>query len=543
MSESPSGPEKPEPLGDVLQDLRDQGTLDSHGVLTIDPHKAAEKLRSFQVPRPAEYVLQAVGWAVTAGATRFCLTQKVSQRVIEHDGIAPDPDMLGLAATGQDLEGPQAAGRVGATLRWCLALGATEVRVECSDDRSGWGLVIDHDGVRELTGLPPGPKNRLTVNLPSSWTEWMPTLADVVGHGRNEENLLRQRCLRAPLAILVDGTRLQETPNPLSYYCLSARAYHDPDQPPLPIRPVLDTALFNQELTVPGLSGYLWVGSREAKQGWSTLHVIVAGVSYPFPTSTTVYGELRGPELRTDLSSECLIRDAAFDRLSQQVERQVEEMLVQLWLEGIARPNAPKRRLLATLAEVLPVLERTGRTLELDRLKARLKEEPGLPIPAEPAVEAGRSAFMQRLAYRPVVQRRDALLQLADEEEGGAVAAPIRLDTWLRVLELPRGTAELPDRLTWCERALRLAETVDFRAYPTLLERLRPHLTNEEDRARFQTKPAVCQSCRASEWLDLGTTPMASKTVMLQVAHRACLSCGRVEARVLDLLQARLDMA
>lgn len=87
-----------EPLdksGEILEELRGSGSLDSAGHFTIDFASAREKLRAHLLGDPHEYALKFVQVAVMSGATCVQVREENASTTLLHDGIPATAEQLG----------------------------------------------------------------------------------------------------------------------------------------------------------------------------------------------------------------------------------------------------------------------------------------------------------------------------------------------------------------------------------------------------------------------------------------------------------------
>ncbi|MCA9795794.1 MAG: hypothetical protein KC910_28500, partial [Candidatus Eremiobacteraeota bacterium] len=64
-----SGPtNQPDSIETMLGQYREAGSVDSEGRFTLDPRRARELLREFQLAQPEFYILHLLSYAVAAGA-------------------------------------------------------------------------------------------------------------------------------------------------------------------------------------------------------------------------------------------------------------------------------------------------------------------------------------------------------------------------------------------------------------------------------------------------------------------------------------------
>lgn len=137
---------------DILEDLRQDGQVESIGHFTLDAAKAREKLKRFQLQDPHHYVLQVVRSAVASGARRVDLRVDADDCWIEHDGHPPTEaglqglfnHLLRTANTPEE----RSLRALATGVNSALALEPAWIHLEAWDGRSGWTLRIDAEGER-----------------------------------------------------------------------------------------------------------------------------------------------------------------------------------------------------------------------------------------------------------------------------------------------------------------------------------------------------------------------------------------------------------
>ena len=78
----------------MIEDLKNEGKIDSSGRFTLDPQRASEKLARYRLSNPHAYILHLAAGAVAAGATRLTFSRSPGGLRFEHDGACPDFDQL-----------------------------------------------------------------------------------------------------------------------------------------------------------------------------------------------------------------------------------------------------------------------------------------------------------------------------------------------------------------------------------------------------------------------------------------------------------------
>ena len=122
-------------LEGVLGELRDEGALDSSGEFTLDPTKALEKMRKFQVQNPDQYILWLAAAAILGKATQMLVTRGVDRICVEFDGQEIQRGELELLLQDGAQQRPGRVGHLAFALTAALSMRPQEVIVESSDQR------------------------------------------------------------------------------------------------------------------------------------------------------------------------------------------------------------------------------------------------------------------------------------------------------------------------------------------------------------------------------------------------------------------------
>ena len=199
----------------LIQDLRSGGELDAQGGFTLDPQKAREKLRQFQLADPRSYVLLLVSAAVLSGATRVDFRIDADDLYVRFDGVftAADMDALYTSLFGSK-DDPSARPRqeLALALNAAMALEPAFARIE-SADTSGVGVRstirpdLPDEIDTEVQGLGPGTvvhiKDRFRTRNIVRFVQRF--------RGRIDEAVyLRERCRFSSVPITLDGRAISE---------------------------------------------------------------------------------------------------------------------------------------------------------------------------------------------------------------------------------------------------------------------------------------------------------------------------------------------
>ncbi|MCA9797529.1 MAG: hypothetical protein KC910_37210, partial [Candidatus Eremiobacteraeota bacterium] len=122
----------------LLAQLQQEGALDSQGFFTLDPSRARELLRHFQLARPEHYVLNLVSFLVGSGARGITVTTGPKRLTIRAVGAVVDATLLanplaGLFAHSQG----RALGELAIGVNSALGLPGATVVVRSWDGKIG----------------------------------------------------------------------------------------------------------------------------------------------------------------------------------------------------------------------------------------------------------------------------------------------------------------------------------------------------------------------------------------------------------------------
>jgi len=200
---------------DILEDLRQDGQVESTGHFTLDAAKAREKLKRFQLQDPHHYVLQVVRSAVASGARRVDLRVDADDCWIEHNGRPPTEaglqglfnHLLRTANTPEE----RSLRALATGVNSALALEPAWIDLQAWDGRIGWALRIDAEGEKvQPVQVPPGRPAGvwLHVRRRRSWQVLGRFLRGIVTM-HPEARAMRDHCRWCPAQIHVNGRLLE----------------------------------------------------------------------------------------------------------------------------------------------------------------------------------------------------------------------------------------------------------------------------------------------------------------------------------------------
>lgn len=402
-----------------MAQLAAEGTDHEEGFFTIDPVFARKKMSQFQLPHPGFFVLHLIQAAVLKDATSIEISSGRDIRVT-HDGrpfTVKELELLWSALfTPSEDPDSQALRHLAVGLNTALGLKPDEIRVLSTDGHRQAVLKVAPDATDELTEsksateLKPaaGPES------PTAWTEIEVrrfTSRKLPGGPRKIGDLVRDRAVYAPAAVIVDGERVSRGRRAAGCW-----------------------GLVQLEGPVKGFCGFAPALGQRAE-----LHLVQNGVRI-----CTHELEAAGPgflsimdtaDLKVDLSLSEVVRGPAYDALLAKVrmaepaaERQLcADLQGDLLAEGLAQQRRWAERLLKDrLARFTTV-----QTLQPDGAARYLAD-----APLWPAIDGTRislSTLIARLDSGRPVEFSDYSLQWLCIDEAEALNAEIDPATTLHV--------------------------------------------------------------------------------------------------------------
>ena len=321
-------------LHTYLDELRTQGSLDSHGSFTLDQARALEKLRRYQIDQPEAYALALVASAVAAGATRMDLECDSQRFYLSHNGRPFSRDELAtlfssLVVGGSDRRGAPArelATALNAISHWK----PRGVKVISSDVDHLVHLAMDSKQLQVREDPAGGFESyaqvvsRTSVEIVGLRRPLLSRLGSLASGALPEVKLLRQRCRLSPVPIYLGGELLnpaQPAEKPLAL-ALTAGARR------LPLR-FPDWVLVRSEEVCPDWEAALALVPGAASQ----VVVVLQGVSFELGGAELPAGVMAWihcDHLRKDLSQRQLVRDDSYEQLLTWVRETVQRLVLEL---------------------------------------------------------------------------------------------------------------------------------------------------------------------------------------------------------------------
>jgi hypothetical protein len=199
---------------ELISDLATEGTLVNEGGFTLDPTKALEKLRAFQLAEREAWVLFLVEAASLAGADAQIAFWAGEDLTVDFVGLPLSAKQLEsiVLAPFEDRRKLDGELRTVAELRRCLGLA---LNAALAIESQGLELVaVDADGQGHRLVLEPSGEARVEV-----WEAARPGVVVVRRHSQGMEglrqsvrelDLVRARCRHASFRVSCDGARISQ---------------------------------------------------------------------------------------------------------------------------------------------------------------------------------------------------------------------------------------------------------------------------------------------------------------------------------------------
>ena len=189
-------------VDDYLQLLVEEGSLDSHGRITLDPSKARQKLAESRFVHAAEGLLALIGAALLAGSQQIQVGYAGSCWEFVSDGQPPTPVQLkDLFQNLFDARQPLALRELALAINSLYPKHCQAVRIEVESSRYGWF----QGGEWRVDSLPCPPqppfRQKVIVNQAPAWKrpfQWLRSF----WRGWDEMKILQTRTRWSPRPVL-----------------------------------------------------------------------------------------------------------------------------------------------------------------------------------------------------------------------------------------------------------------------------------------------------------------------------------------------------
>ncbi|MBI3930268.1 MAG: hypothetical protein HY319_32325 [Armatimonadetes bacterium] len=309
----------------VLELFGDGGGFHSTGAFTIDPDRAREKLKRFQLADPHHYVLLLISGAVSGGATRIQIDNDADDCLLRFDGQPLQAFDLGnllpsLFALPSDRSWTRLR-ELSIGINTALGLGPRWIRMESWNGHQGLRCLFGPGG-RQLEKLssppwdPPIAENRIHVRDRFQWR----TVQRFLRGFRElppEARAVTERCRWCPVPLKVNGVRVDE---PVSFggswlaWCHRIGAH-----PQARLQAVRPGAIVEWE--EHGDHGYSCVIALGSGEG-GVLDLVVRGLSAPrrkVASRVPFRAVVSHPDLNRNVSQNDVVEDESYRRLEQEL--------------------------------------------------------------------------------------------------------------------------------------------------------------------------------------------------------------------------------
>lgn len=348
----------------MLGQYREAGSVDSEGRFTLDPRRARELLREFQLAQPEHYILHLLSYAVAAGAEHIEVGVGDQSVSLTHDGQLP---------TMAELESPfsallsndhqrQAPREFAIALNSLLANPDNDLRLTCPSAEGGWLAFYSpkEQRVEPLAKPPQGLRIEIFRSLPRSQ------------RAQVEIDVIRDHFKYCPADIRVNGRPITESVSPgpcTAWLELTA----EPGSPATRMRVAAAPADYHERKEhALRCSALISVGGER-----SGLQIVYLGRLYPMPLGWEFEGlelsigvTVATDRLKKDLSGGQLVEDKVLANLRRYLQQQTAWLLTRM--VG-ARPRIElSAGLLPALEWVVTCLSRAGQYEQAHHLQTIL---------------------------------------------------------------------------------------------------------------------------------------------------------------------------
>ncbi|MGE0487898.1 MAG: hypothetical protein AB7S38_01655 [Vulcanimicrobiota bacterium] len=337
---------------------------ESVGHFTLDPKKAREKMKKFQLTDPHRYVLMLAASAVV-GQTEFIRCHNdADDLILEYDGQAPSRSELenlfaSLFAGDEESREHLRLRLLAIGLNAALGLSPSTVTVDSWDGQAGHRLALTRtgEGVTRLAQCPwpdRQPMVRIHVRERVSWRTVGKFFSKLMGLPPEGKTML-MGCRFAPVEVTVNGrpaNGLPVLPPLLTWRAVNLEEHRRP--------PGTGQIISDQSLN----RALLWLPLEPPEQSriefvWNGIRVAEQHLSLPYAQVNAI---LECDALKLNVSQSDIVDDAAFRELMTWFRAHLKQMVLEL----------------AAQVGVAPELEAARRRLLLDAIGRAVRYEPNL---------------------------------------------------------------------------------------------------------------------------------------------------------------------
>ena len=349
-------------IDDLLEGLREEGARDSSGAFTVDLSRAAEKMRSFQLPNPHFYCLKWLQAAVLAQAARFIWRSDRSQVSVNIPGMALPLERLSALPSLLFESGVTAAERhMAAGLNGVIQTKARSLTLSSWDGQQGRRVVWSSGRCQvtsyDLPGEPATTSLLLERTPADKWAEfWYAANHHWVGHSLGkpnardrEQKILHQRGAYADLRLDIQGyppdydllyyeppsllaraNRLLGTPLTPAHMPFVRELWY-PSSNTTGFMPLSRAKSYHAQVPQRGERCHTYLGIPNKPHPYSELHIVRDGILLDplkiFPDRRGAVFVCCGSTLNTDLTGLQIIQDQAFQELLARLDNLYQEAL------------------------------------------------------------------------------------------------------------------------------------------------------------------------------------------------------------------------
>ncbi len=202
-------------LSSFIEQQRAAGSYESAGAFTLSIEKARDKLRSFSLINPEDYLLKLVQAAVSLGVEALNV-QLLQRTVLLYFETPEDDSTVSVEAVARALTSPldeSNPARAYLTLAMCAVVGQEPSELMWGEwDSTGQGAILSLGGGRsEIFRDAPFPRTEPLATGRNFYLFYMQKKFKGIPIGQTaaEHSALTRRCAFAPMPIFIDGCQLE----------------------------------------------------------------------------------------------------------------------------------------------------------------------------------------------------------------------------------------------------------------------------------------------------------------------------------------------
>ena len=295
-------------VSQLLESLREHGTIDSQGEFTVSLVQASRKMQKYHSSEPARYFLLFVAAGLASGASSVEITEVDSSIVLKVPEAYVEETRLLATRGGETQPGHDAALDLTLGIQGALAFGAQQVQITASHpEKSGYCWTFN--GREDVTALLQEPAEKsleVIIKFPESRVEKIARLF------RNLRGYVSQR---AEFRLIEKYCDLSRRPIRLKHEII-CRDFHLERAPAYIKVGHLDNIFWLTEPTQ--VQGYAWSGALSAGAG--EINLVVNDVTYGRLKHPHFSGIVYHDGLKLDISRESVVHDQIYQDLGSDLE-------------------------------------------------------------------------------------------------------------------------------------------------------------------------------------------------------------------------------